>query len=59
MCKLKEEKSHVVLSLQTKVESVATPARLLNKVGSCCGADTCDTGRAIGTWAKGGPFENS
>lgn len=44
MSKLKEEKSHVVFSLQTKVESVAMPARLLNKVGSWCGADTCDTG---------------
>lgn len=59
MCKLKEEKSHVVLSLQSKVESAEMSARLFNKVGSCCGADTCDTGRVSGTWAKGGPFENS
>lgn len=51
MSEVKEEKSHVVFSLQNKAESIVMPACLSNnssKFGSCCGADTCSTGKVGG-----------
>ena len=54
MSKVKEEKSHVVFSLQNKVGSIAMPAGLSNnssKFDSCCGADTCSTGKVSSGWA--------
>lgn len=56
MSEVKEEKSHVVFSLQNKAESIVMPACLSNnssKFGSCCGADTCSTGKVGGLiWYK-------